>query len=52
MKLLEKKEERVRVTFSEFLKVDSIVLKALNNFQSFSANDLECLEGSCVQVDI
>lgn len=39
-------------TFSEFLNIDGMVLKPLDNFQSFSVNDLECLEGSSVQINV
>lgn len=38
--------------FSEFLNIDGMVLKPLDNFQSFSVNDLECLEGSSVQINV
>lgn len=45
-------EERVEGKSSEFLNVDGMVLKPLDNFQSFSVNDLECLEGSGVQINV
>lgn len=45
-------EERVEVKPSEFLKVDRVIRKPLNKFQSFCVRDLECLEASGVQINI
>lgn len=45
-------EERVEVKPSEFLKLDSMIRKPLNKFQSLCICDLECLEASGVQINI
>lgn len=41
---------RVRIKHSEFLRVDSVVLKPLDNLQSFCVNNVESFEGNGVQI--